>query len=218
MSPTSTTRKERRAAERRSLILDSAARLFADKGFHRTTTKDIAEAADVSEGTLYNYFESKDDLLMAIMERLVESQDLGLRLDTSLLSDPQDFFGWMMDERKRFVDNHREMLQSVLSEILVNPQLRLKYYQQMIQPSMRMLEAHLQARLKQGQLRGLAPDLVVRLVVAVTTGLYFLDVLQDPLVRDRWDDLAAMIKEVIFEGISPGRDAPAGQNRSVIVE
>ena len=56
----STSRRERRIANRRTLILEAAARLFAEKGFHRTTTRDIAEAADVSEGTLYNYFENKE--------------------------------------------------------------------------------------------------------------------------------------------------------------
>src|SRR5512147_1631665 len=69
---TSITRRERQAAQRVEHILDAAARLFAEHGFHRTTTKDIAQAADVSEGTLYNYFENKNDLLFSILERLGE--------------------------------------------------------------------------------------------------------------------------------------------------
>ena len=58
----SSTRRERQIAARREQIIQAAAGLFSSKGFHRTTTRDIAEAAEVSEGTLYNYFEDKDDL------------------------------------------------------------------------------------------------------------------------------------------------------------
>ncbi len=47
-------RRERRIAARKEQILDAAAQVFAAKGFHRATTKEIAEAADVSEGTIYN--------------------------------------------------------------------------------------------------------------------------------------------------------------------
>ena len=43
------TRRERQNAARVEQILDAAIRLFAEKGFHRTTTRDIAEAADVAE-------------------------------------------------------------------------------------------------------------------------------------------------------------------------
>jgi AcrR family transcriptional regulator len=58
------TRRQRQIAVRIEQILDAAARLFATKGFHRTTTREIAEAADVAEGTLYNYFENKNDLFI----------------------------------------------------------------------------------------------------------------------------------------------------------
>ena len=65
-SPPST-RRERRAALRRSQILDAAEAVFTAKGYHGATTREIAEAADVSEGTLYNYFASKRDLFIGLM-------------------------------------------------------------------------------------------------------------------------------------------------------
>jgi TetR/AcrR family fatty acid metabolism transcriptional regulator len=44
-------------AARREQILGAATRVFADKGFSRATTREVARAAGVSEGTIYNYFE-----------------------------------------------------------------------------------------------------------------------------------------------------------------
>ena len=61
------TRRERRIATRRAQILEAAEAIFAAKGYHGATTREIAQAADVSEGTLYNYFASKRDLFVGLM-------------------------------------------------------------------------------------------------------------------------------------------------------
>jgi AcrR family transcriptional regulator len=54
------------AEEKRRLILDAAARVFARKGFHASRVGDIAEEAGVAHGLLYHYFESKDEVLDTI--------------------------------------------------------------------------------------------------------------------------------------------------------
>ena len=61
-----TGRRERRIARRKKEILDAAARIFAEKGYANATTREIAEAADMAEGTLYNYFGGKRELLLAV--------------------------------------------------------------------------------------------------------------------------------------------------------
>lgn len=62
-------RRERRKVERREAILDAAALVFGDKGAHAATMDDVAEAAEVSKGTLYLYFPSKDELIVALAHR-----------------------------------------------------------------------------------------------------------------------------------------------------
>ena len=59
-------RRERRIAARQAQILDAAAQVFSRQGYERATTREIADIADVSEGTLYNYFNSKRDLLIGV--------------------------------------------------------------------------------------------------------------------------------------------------------
>ena len=61
-------RRERRSAELRERIFRSALRLFAEKGFAETTVEDITEAADVGKGTFFNYFPSKDHILLAFTD------------------------------------------------------------------------------------------------------------------------------------------------------
>src|SRR5437660_11178971 len=61
-------RRLRRSAEIRERLFRSALELFARKGFAHTTVEDITEAADVGKGTFFNYFPSKDHILLAFGE------------------------------------------------------------------------------------------------------------------------------------------------------
>jgi len=63
-------RRQRRIARRRGEILSAAARVFAQKGFAKATTREIAREADVAEGTLYNYFGGKREMLLAMAEQM----------------------------------------------------------------------------------------------------------------------------------------------------
>jgi len=53
----------------RRAILRAALQLFAEKGFYRTTTKAISKKAGIAEGTLFNYFETKEDLALYFFEQ-----------------------------------------------------------------------------------------------------------------------------------------------------
>lgn len=55
---------------RRRQIIDAAVHLFIDKGFHKTTTRQIARAAGLSIGSLYEYIESKEDVLYLVCDAI----------------------------------------------------------------------------------------------------------------------------------------------------
>jgi AcrR family transcriptional regulator len=59
--------RERKKRRMRELIADTARRLFAERGFDAVTVAEVARAADVSEGTVFNYFPTKEDLFYAGM-------------------------------------------------------------------------------------------------------------------------------------------------------
>lgn len=62
-------RSRERLEERERMILDAATELFATAGFHATSTRKIAAAAGVSEGTVFHYFGSKNELMLGILDR-----------------------------------------------------------------------------------------------------------------------------------------------------
>ncbi len=63
-----TERREREKQRRREDILTTAQALFFDKGFRDTTIDDIARAAELSRGTIYLYFEGKEEIYATVME------------------------------------------------------------------------------------------------------------------------------------------------------
>lgn len=61
-------RSEKKAVDKRSVILDAALKTFVQRGYPETRVSEIAAEARVAEGTLYNYFQSKEDLLLALFD------------------------------------------------------------------------------------------------------------------------------------------------------
>ena len=78
-------------AEKRNAILDVAARYITTRGYEQMTTQDILEALQISRGAFYHYFESKQALLMALVERIGEqAEQLVLPIASSREMSAQD--------------------------------------------------------------------------------------------------------------------------------
>lgn len=67
---TSLSRRERERQARREAMLEAAALVFAERGFDNATLDEIALRAEFGKGTLYNYFSSKEELLLAVIDRM----------------------------------------------------------------------------------------------------------------------------------------------------
>lgn len=65
-------RKERETQLRRNIIIEAAEKLFLNQGYENTSMDEIAHISEFSKGTLYNYFNSKEDLYLAIAKKAYE--------------------------------------------------------------------------------------------------------------------------------------------------
>src|SRR5690349_6215790 len=70
-------RRERKKQETRTRLLSTALQLMAEREFDTLTVEAIADAADVGKGTIYNYFKTKEDIMVALfvdLERRVQNK------------------------------------------------------------------------------------------------------------------------------------------------
>jgi AcrR family transcriptional regulator len=74
--------------ERREVLINAAIRVFVEKGFHNATVRDIGRAAGMTQGTIYNYVSSKDDILYMVCDRIVSEYNAQTRRALELAHDP----------------------------------------------------------------------------------------------------------------------------------
>jgi TetR/AcrR family fatty acid metabolism transcriptional regulator len=186
---------------RRNQILDAATEMFAEQGFHQSTTKDIARRAGIAEGTIYNYFESKDDLLIGMMARLTELETLGDELTEALQGDVRDFFAAMFRHRIENLEQAQGILRAILPEVIANAELREHYYRQFVLRVARIIEQYVQARIEMGHIRPVDTALATRVVQSMFVGLFVMRILGDETLKRAWDDLPELLATIIFDGL-----------------
>jgi AcrR family transcriptional regulator len=160
---------------RRQQILDAALRCFSRDGFHGTTTADIVRESGVSQGTLYLYFATKDDIVVALADDRHQGEAF---LSALAQSEPDplqglmlmlELYGKSLTDRRR-LDQRRVGIQG-WAEALRNPRIHASAVEGLA--SVRMALAGLIEKGRQsGQIRPDADaDAVARLLIAVFQGL-----------------------------------------------
>jgi AcrR family transcriptional regulator len=194
---------------RREQILEAATRVFAEKGFRRATTREVAREAGVSEGTIYNYFEDKDALLMAIMDGLNETERRAEDFEEGLATDFGGFVQAYLHRRMALIWENRDVFRVVLSEMLVNTGLRERYMKEVVEPTMRIGEKNFGSRVKQGGTWTTDAALATRVTAGAVLGLLVLGLLGDGEVASRWEEASGVLSGLLLSNLD---NAGGGRN------
>ena len=196
--------QEQVTALRKAQILDAATTVFAQRGFHRTTIHDVAKAAGVADGTIYNYFENKPALLLGILNRMNETERRPVDLAQVADADIRGFFRQYLQHRfVALTQGSHEMFQVVLSEVLVNSELRELYLQQVVMPTFALAETNFTRLVEAGKIRPLDVPLTLRVIAATFLGLLTMRVIGDPQLQTRWDELLDLLTTIMLDGLLP---------------
>lgn len=150
-----TGRRERRRMETREKIFRAAMQLFAERGFFQTTTEDITEAADVGQGTFFNYFPTKQHVLTVLSEKQMGWAMLARQeADAGKLS-IHNVLNRLMHNIAREPGKSQALTRSLMTAFLSNDEVR-----QFVRDNMARGRENLGEIVKLGQQRGeLRPDL-----------------------------------------------------------
>lgn len=191
------------AAARRDQILDAAAVVFAERGFHVTTIKDIAKAANIADGTIYNYFANKTALMIGILERL----QMTLQPDPADLPPPDANLrtalrAFVSYPLKALHADHFALFRVVLSEIMVNDALRTEYRERILAPTLELAQSYFRGLAEQHGLDPERADLLLRSASALVFGFVIQSILGDETVERTWEQLPDMLADLLLNGLN----------------
>mgnify|MGYP002631115830 CR=1 FL=1 len=107
MSPRTTEQYDKLKKDRKNEILDVALELFGNKGFTQTSISAIAKEAGISKGLMYNYFESKADLLDGVIQHFAEDT-MHFFADIMVLEDANEVLVQLITRTGKFLKEKRE--------------------------------------------------------------------------------------------------------------
>jgi len=101
--------------QRQEQILESARKIFIEKGFNGSTTLEIAQRAEISEVTLFRYFSSKQEIFIKSIEPvLIETLRKAINISNDLT--PVERLKYILTDRIKFISDNRDLIKLVLME------------------------------------------------------------------------------------------------------
>jgi TetR/AcrR family transcriptional regulator len=198
------------ATDRRAQLLDTALNFFSQKGFDRTTTKEIAAAAGVTEAIVFRHFPTKQALYQAVLEQ--QSDCVGFR-------------HWVEEGRQRMERNDDEGLMRAIAEAVIEPyrddprmerlmlfaalegqETALSHYRSTLFPIYELLREYILRRQKEGALVVVKPAAILSAIAgmahryALYTRLFgFPSELSD-------EEAVSTYTHILMDGIKPRAD------------
>jgi AcrR family transcriptional regulator len=155
-------------------ILESAEHLFATQGYERTTTKQLAEASHVAEGTLFRHFDSKKSILAAVLSTGWNTLLNDLLATLCEVSDYQDMVA-LLRHRLQDFRQHADLVKVCLTQTPFHPDLCESIQRERLRQMQEVLEAFVQTGIDRGFYRPLNPASVAQVMLVMFLGMSWID-------------------------------------------
>lgn len=189
-------------ARRRAAILDAAATELAERGYRGATIHRIARRAGLADGTVYNYFDSKEDLLTGLLERLQRLERRKLDLGTRPPGQLRALIEAWVERRLEPAWERADLLRALLPALLADADLRARYRTEVLEPSLEGVRKVLERLGDGGRIRRFDARTGARAVSALVLGLVLLKLLEDDGLPARAGALVEPVTELLLDGLN----------------
>jgi len=209
LAPRRGPRRTRRGPLTRQQILDASLRLFSERGFARTTVRDIARQAGITDAAIYYHFESKRELLEALVEEQGFVNSL-LELERASADVPlRETLLWMARGAINIMDENRDFLRLIIMEGLGGDEAATEQYQRLTERWENGLARALNQYVTKGELprddvRSVARQIIYVILMAFQDSLLGRHIPPDDSPPARRDALAAFVQtslDRLLEGL-----------------
>ncbi len=198
------------AAERRQAIVDAAVRLFAERGFRGTTTRDIAASVGVSEPVLYQHFRTKSDLYRAILEAKAREGSQKTIAALECYSRSSDDRGFFTQLAKLILDQYAKdpaFMRLLFYSALEGSKLSEYFFRHYVQCLHRLVTGYLARRARAGAFRKIDPLLACRAFIGMAVQHSMAVVIfHRQKVRMSRARIAASLADMFLNGITGSRN------------
>ncbi|HWR15312.1 MAG TPA: TetR/AcrR family transcriptional regulator [Terriglobales bacterium] len=146
-------RRERKRNETRDKLFHSALQLFAKNGFASTRVEEITEAADVAKGTFFNYFPSKDHVLLYFASRQIGRVELCLEQATAGEEPIRKLVRSMAEDLLVLPSSTPELARSMLASFMSSEEVRKVVREQIADRGRRILAQILEIGQSRNEIR-----------------------------------------------------------------
>ncbi len=193
--------------DRREQIIDAAMRVFAQKGFVRATNKDVAHEAGITPGLIYHYFESKEALLMAVVESRTPLKVIAAIPPEMLALPPEQFLPFIIKQILTVVEaeNFVALLKVVIPEMLNSENPFFAHFAPVaIQRVFGFIGEYLEAQMQAGMLHQADTVLNTQILFGSIVGVVLRrQVLRDPVALTySQEQIVSAITETFLHGLT----------------
>lgn len=187
---------------KRKMLFNTAMELFTTKGYDYTTMDDIAEAADVGKGTIYEYYSSKTDFIKEAYHHYITPNDGILEIYYNTNYSPIEKIKILLVKLIEEFLNEQKISKVILNIWLegsskkIYPKINLK---KVYSQTRQMMDSLLEEAKVQGQVRSDIPKYTSSIILGMFEGLT-LQLMADPKLA-KPEDLGEAIADVIINGI-----------------
>ena len=172
-------RKLRRGPLTRKQILDASLRLFSEKGFARTSVRDIAQAAGITDAAIYYHFASKRDLFEALIEERGFTAALENLERAEITVGPREAIQGIAMGALEFIYANRDLMKVLMVEAMAQDPVAAEEYRILVERWEKAEARILRHYAEHGQLRTEAIDELATQLVVTVIGV-FADYLMKP--------------------------------------
>ena len=209
------------ASDRRKQLIETAMRLFAEQGFDGTSTREIAEAAGVTEAIIFRHFRTKEDLYWAVLADRVERRGRNRRI-RELLESGEDFREVLVSIAETLLDRTADdtaVTRLLFYSALRNRDLADRFFETYAHKKFELLAEFIRREIESGRFREVDPLVAARSFLGMIIYHYLV---QELFGGDRYQnldarDIANEVTDLFLEGVTARKHSSSKPgNRNLI--
>lgn len=189
-------------------ILEAAIKIISDKGYHNTSTSEIAKQAGVAEGTIFRHYRTKKDLLVAIVSPVIMKSTVPIfaeKFVDQVFQQPHEHFEDLLvtfiENRFEFAKSNIPLIKILIQELAFHPDIQASFKASFMKKVFPAVSQALDYYKEKGELQDLPNETIIRMIGPTILGFLVTRFIIQP--NKEWDDETEIRRTVnyIISGI-----------------